>query len=935
MSNYLDVIRTAIVSGFTLDSCGTDERGYTYGSFIDLCGLPIEEAIPQDGDWDGGGGSSKKKKNTITLSMGKTTSGDYTLRVTAAEAPTAPVAISFSFNGETHVVELPAGETSMDTGLVGEDPQKPYAQISAVVVNSEDEKYTYTSSNVVKTGYFSLKITTPAGTTDEKVKYGESVTLPAQPEKEGYDFVYKDSNGNTIDPNAFVMPEKDITITGTYVAKDYTLTCIIRKEEIAGHNETAEVVESEESITVKYNASITSILNQRSPNREGYTKTAWSYSDTVTGGKMPAKDITATITYKLNQYTFSVVFPNSTVSEPYLFGEQITPVEPIEITGHDFVIFDPVQPDTMPAHNVTVTAVYRAIPYHITYYVDGVQKYEETHFYNDAISIKADESKVGYTFSGWDPSELPQTMPANDIEVYGTFQINTYHLSVYVDGNLYFEKDYEYGATIDKSEIADPDKEGYTFTGWNPEIPDTVPANDVEVNAQFQINTYAIEYYVDGEPYAGETLEYNAEITPLEEPEREGYTFSGWSDIPQRMPVGGVRVDGTFSINSYELTYNVDGQAYTAFTVEYGSQIVAIEEPEREGYTFSGWDDVPATMPAHDVTVSGEFIVNTWDINYYVDGELYLSAEHDFGEAIVMEPIPEPRTGYTFSGWTYDEFPATMPNHDINVYGTFEVNEYTLSFNLDGEPYTSITADYGSAITAPTVSGKTGYTFSGWNPAVPATMPAEDMTFNGTYDINSHTASYVIDGQPYTSVTYQYGATIDYPDVPRTGYTLNWTKDYLTMPDMDITINGTYVEFVESTTVYYGMRLNSELDNFSGYTELDNYEYENGVEVPKAFVIPASAEYLEVEDAYNNDEITDEEWEQWLEDNSYGFVVMIPASTTFVLKNAGGVNRAPQFTQNNANLNIDGTDYKVMVLPTENTCVGTDTTYNMRITVQK
>jgi hypothetical protein len=155
-----------------------------------------------------------------------------------------------------------------------------------------------------------------------------------------------------------------------------------------------------------------------------------------------------------------------------------------------------------------------------------------------------------------------------------------------------------------------PTREGYTFSGWS-EIPDTMPTHDVTITGTFSINSYKLTYQVNGEEYKTLDVEFGAIITPETEPKKEGYTFSGWIDIPETMPAHDVTVTGTFSINSYKLIYQVDGEEYKTYEVEYGATITPETEPEKDGYIFSGWSEIPETMPAHDVTVTGSFTLDT------------------------------------------------------------------------------------------------------------------------------------------------------------------------------------------------------------------------------------------------------------------------------------------------------------------------------------
>jgi len=152
-------------------------------------------------------------------------------------------------------------------------------------------------------------------------------------------------------------------------------------------------------------------------------------------------------------------------------------------------------------------------------------------------------------------------------------------------------------------------------------------------------------------------LEYGAKITPEPAPTKEGYTFSGWSEIPETMPAHDVTVTGTFTINKYKLTYKVDGAEYKSYELEYGAKITPEPAPTKEGYTFSGWSEIPETMPAHEVMVTGTFSVNKYKLTYTVDGEEYKSYKLDYGASITPEAALT-KEGYTFSGWS--EIPETI-----------------------------------------------------------------------------------------------------------------------------------------------------------------------------------------------------------------------------------------------------------------------------------
>ena len=270
-------------------------------------------------------------------------------------------------------------------------------------------------------------------------------------------------------------------------------------------------------------------------------------------------------------------------------------------------------------------------------------------------------------------SNSEKLKPAN-----ASFKVKVSYILTYkVDGNVYKTVPVEYGAAI-TSEAA-PTKEGHTFSGWN-NLPATMPNHNVEVTGTFTINSYTLTYKVDGNVYKTSTVPYGSSITPEAAPTKEGYTFSGWSEIPKTMPAKDVVVTGSFTINKHKLTYMVDGEVYKTFTLAYGTAITPEASPTKEGYTFSGWSEVPATMPAHDVVITGSFTINKYKLTYIVDGVVYKTYEINYGTAITPEAAPT-KEGYTFSGWS--EIPKTMPAHDVTVTGSFSINPHI----PDSKPY--------------------------------------------------------------------------------------------------------------------------------------------------------------------------------------------------------------------------------------------------------
>lgn len=305
---------------------------------------------------------------------------------------------------------------------------------------------------------------------------------------------------------------------------------------------------------------------------------------------------------------------------------------------------------------------------------------------------------------------------------------------------------------------------------------------------------YMLSYILDGSEYKSYSLCEGQTIIPEPDPIREGYTFSGWSEIPEVMPAHDVTVIGSMTVNKYKLIYKVNGEEYKSYDVEYGTSITPEPALVQEGYTFSGWSEIPETMPAHDVTITGSFTINKYILTYKVDGEVYKTYEVNYGTPITPEPeLTE--EGYTFSGWS--EIPETMPAHDVTVSGTFTINTYKLIYMVDGEVYKSYDVEYGSAITPELEPTKEGYSFSGWS-EIPETMPANDVTVTGSFAINKYKITYIVDGNVVTTQDAEYGSTIVPPATDSSGNAISWNSHPTTMPAYDITIYGSYITGIDA-----------------------------------------------------------------------------------------------------------------------------------------
>ena len=248
-------------------------------------------------------------------------------------------------------------------------------------------------------------------------------------------------------------------------------------------------------------------------------------------------------------------------------------------------------------------------------------------------------------------------------------------------------------------------RENYTFGGWYTDIECTKPytqqvlmtnkdlyAKWVPINSKVSY-FYKNEQDVDTQFGDIDTYAFGTDVTVrTAHPEKEGYTFTGWTNIANivtvdadgkfTMPAQDVRFDAQFSINQYHVTYKVDGKDYgNTETYVFNSDVVIRPVPTKEGYTFTGWkigtaDAENFKMPAHDVTIEGTFAINRYTVTYKVDTEVVGTDVYDFNSDVVIRDVPT-KEGYTFSGWkigTADAQNFKMPAHDVIIEGTYAKN---------------------------------------------------------------------------------------------------------------------------------------------------------------------------------------------------------------------------------------------------------------------
>ena len=344
---------------------------------------------------------------------------------------------------------------------------------------------------------------------------------------------------------------------------------------------------------------------------------------------------------------------------------------------------------------------------------------------------------------------------------------------------------------------------------------DSVPADVTALTVQWTDPTYAVTLHPSGGTINnGNVTEYiygvGATLPTADDMTYTGHTFKGWYDNEGLtgdpvMAIGGTEMGNKeywakWEINQYTITFDTaGGSAIAPITQDYGTAITAPADPTREGYTFAGWDTaIPATMPAHNMTITAQWTVNQYTITFDTDGGSEVAPiTQDYGSAITAPAAPT-REGYTFTGWD-KTIPATMPAGDMTITAQWTVNQYTITYDLDGGTAEGNPDTYTVETDAFTLKNPTrpGYTFTGWSGTgltgednLTLTIPKGSTgnrsytahwslnTYSITYDLNGGTAS----GNP-TSYTVE-SATITLNQPTKTGYTFTgWSGTDLTGED--------------------------------------------------------------------------------------------------------------------------------------------------------
>ena len=379
----------------------------------------------------------------------------------------------------------------------------------------------------------------------------------------------------------------------------------------------------------------------------------------------------------------------------------------------------------------------------IVTYKDGDSEYAKQVLPSGTLATRPDAPAAtpGYTFDGWNKADGTAWDYASDkvtdnITLYAKWAANTYTITFDTAGGSEIAPiTQDYGTAI--TVPADPTREGYTFKGWDKEIPETMPTENITVKAQWEINQYTIAFdTAGGSEIAPITQDYGTAITAPADPTREGYTFIGWDrEIPATMPAENITLKakwkdiekptgeiiigtnkwreflnkltfGLFFKDTQEVTINASDNSGTVF-VSYLVTDRDLSEAELQSLVFGGYEEPFRIDPNGEYIVYAMLVDESMNITYLRSDRITLD-----NVLPVIGGIEDGKTYCEAQTVTIDEKYIDT----VTVNGTKVTLDENGGFTLspaDGEQKIIVTDKAGNTAEM-TVTVNGGHTFGEW-----------------------------------------------------------------------------------------------------------------------------------------------------------------------------------------------------------------------------
>lgn len=678
---------------------------------------------------------------------------------------------------------------------------------------------------------------------------------------------------------------------------------------------------------------------------EGYTFEGW-FINSATGSKadatytMTAAPVTFYGEFKANTYNinYDVNGGDYLASTPVVFGTPVTTITVPTKEGNTFKGWTDAQgnlvtdetgkvldPDfTMPAGDITLKATWEENPtFHsvsYTFNIAGIATAPATETNIQAGTTHtlaaAPADTAEYKFAGWyyNGSKVTEiVMPASDVTIIGIWETvvaKTYKLTldanggVFADGEATNVTEHQANASISALAAIKPTREGYTFVEWSPALPAVMPANDLTLVAQWEVEEYTINFDTDGgSTVPSMDVEFGEKVTPPADPTKPGYDFVEWSPaLPETM--GDIGNDGAsmsvtaiWKAKEYPVILNANGGTLSNGDATFSKADVAYEtvlstvapvgNPTRNGYKFLGWTaageagyvTIPATQPIGGInyTAAWEALNNTisFDAN---GGQSVADLSIATGELVEEVPVTT-KEGYDFAGWIDESgtlvtdkdgkfFTAfNMPSSNIKLKASWTIKSAEVKYEYTGDvpegatPPAGGTYEYGTTVNVEAAPSAEGYKFDGWYngnvPVAPGStfkMGEEAVTLTGKWtkeEVKTYTVTFnaaggqFSDGKTSWVYTLKEGDAITAPtadDVSRSGYSfVAWDSAVpSTMPAENLTFSAVW----NADDTSKNLVADANGGEYSDGTTVKNHQFNAGDMVDGAIEEPTRDGYI-------------------------------------------------------------------------------------------
>ena len=526
-------------------------------------------------------------------------------------------------------------------------------------------------------------------------------TLPANAfTKIGYDFVgwAKSENGGKVysDGDLYTMGTENATLYALWTPKTYEITYNLEGGQLAVQNK------------INYNIE-TATFNLNNPIKRGYEFKGWS-------GSTLAGNANQNVSVKTGTY-----------------GE------------------------------LTFTANWKVIEYPIVYHLNGGTNSianPETYTIEQEVHLQAPERK-GYDFTGWSDNGVISKGNVGEKTFTANWKVIEYPIVYHLNGETNSNPNPKTYTIEQEVNLQAPERKGYDFTGWSDNgLISKGSVGEKTFTANWKVIEYPIVYHLNGGTNSianPETYTIEQEVR-LQDPERKGYKFSGWTDngLISKGSVGEKTFTASWEIINYDIIYNLDGGINNSLNpndYNINTPDIVLNDPTKLGYKFIGWSD-NGTIVSGSIgkkTFTANWEIENYTISYNLDGGINNNnnpSTYNVNDSITLaEPT---KTGYRFIGWSDNGVISKGSVGEKTFTASWEIIEYKITYVLNGGTNSELNKDYYNVeneeiiLAAPT---RAGYTFNGWTNE--GKIPAQstgDKEFVASWTANQNTLKFNANG---------------------------------------------------------------------------------------------------------------------------------------------------------------------------------------------